>query len=89
MLRGVLVLVSVAMFCGVIKGSADTIPVLIVPVEGGYQLQVAGSVLMTQRKIAKVFFSLDAVHRFCMRCIAPACGRAFVLQLRIDAASLF
>ena len=86
---GVLMLVSPAMFCGVVKGSAESVPVLIVPVEGGYQLQCAGSVLATARGAVRVFTSLNSLHAYAVRSIAPVCGRGFALQLRVDGVSLF
>lgn len=89
MISGILVLVSLEMFNGVIKGSADSVPVLIVPVEGGYQLQIAGSVLATARGQVRVFVTLDAILRFCNKSMRVQAGRAFSLQVRVDGEQLF
>lgn len=88
-IRGVLVLVSLEMFAGFVAGSSESLPVVLVPVDGGYQLQVAGSVLCTARGSVRVFASLDSAIRFCVAKVAPLCKRPFLLQCRVDSGQLF
>lgn len=88
-MKGVLVLVSLDVFSGVVKGSASTVPVLVVPVEGGYHMQCVGSVLAASRGGARLFSTLDGAASFAARSIAPKAGRGFELVLRIECGGLF